>query len=137
VIEASVPTALKELPATQSSWAATLNCRFESAGSRTVVRREHTAPLSIQRPFSPEAEVAHVYLLHPPGGVVGGDQLSINATCDNNAAGLITTPGANKFYRSNGQVAKVAQHLEIQGGSLEWRKCVGVVGDKLLWSWCR
>lgn len=103
-----------------TSWAAELKCQFEYAGGRTIVRHEHSGPLRIQRPFYPENGVAHVYLLHPPGGVVGGDRLAINVNNGAKAAGLLTTPGATKFYRSNGQAAHVVQQLDNDGGSLEW-----------------
>jgi len=106
--------------AVSEGWKAALSLSFEAGPSRTFVRREHIGPLSMQRPFYPEANVAHVYLLHPPGGVVGGDQLLINACVRANAAGLVTTPGATKFYRSNGTPSRVDQQLEVQGGSLEW-----------------
>jgi urease accessory protein len=101
-------------------WKASLSLSFEVGPTRTFVRREHTGPLGVQRPFYPEATVAHVYLLHPPGGVVGGDKLSIDARVCENAAGLVTTPGATKFYRSNGKLSTVDQQLEVNGGSLEW-----------------
>jgi len=102
------------------SWAARLNCTFEFAGDRTIVRHEHFGPLRIQRPFYPEKDVAHVYFLHPPGGVVGGDKLTINVASESNTAGLITTPGATKYYRTNDQVAEVIHQLESSAGSLEW-----------------
>ena len=104
----------------EPSWNAKLDCTFEFAGDRTIVRHEHLGPLRIQRPFYPENNVAHVYLLHPPGGVVGGDNLTVNVASEFKTAGLITTPGATKFYRSNGQVAKVGHQFDIDGGSFEW-----------------
>ena len=101
-------------------WKASLSLSFEAGPRRTFVRREHSGPLGMQRPFYPESTVAHVYLLHPPGGVVGGDKLSIHARVCENAAGLVTTPGATKFYRTNGKLSTVDQQLEVNGGSLEW-----------------
>ena len=101
-------------------WKASLSLSFQAGPIRTFVRREHTGPLSVQRVFYPESTVAHVYLLHPPGGVVGGDELSIDACACTNAAGLVTTPGATKFYRSNGKLSRVNQRLEVHNGSLEW-----------------
>ena len=109
------------MPATAcEGWKAALSLSFEAGPSRTFVRREHIGPLSVQRPFYPEEKVAHVYMLHPPGGVVGGDELFINARSCANAAGLVTTPGATKFYRSNGTPSRVDQKLEVCSGSLEW-----------------
>lgn len=101
-------------------WKATLSLSFEAGLSRTFVRRSHTGPLSVQRPFYPETGVAHVYLLHPPGGIVGDDELLIEARVCANAAGLVTTPGATKFYRSNGTASRVDIQLEVLDGSLEW-----------------
>ena len=103
-----------------SGWKASLSLSFEAGPSRPIVRRSHTGPLTVQRPFYPEESVAHVYLLHPPGGVVGGDVLSINAQSQAGAAGLVTTPGATKFYRSSGLPSAVTQRLDLCGGSLEW-----------------
>ena len=104
----------------KNGWKACLSLSFEKGPSRPIVRRRHTGPLTIQRPFFPEESVAHVYLLHPPGGVVGGDELSINARAHSGAAGLVTTPGATKFYRSNGLISSMEQVLEVTAGSLEW-----------------
>lgn len=64
--------------------------------------------------------MCHVYLLHPPGGVAGGDQLQINIDIRKEAAALITTPGATKFYRSNGPWSSQHQTLTVSDGSLEW-----------------
>ncbi|MGB5065575.1 MAG: urease accessory protein UreD, partial [Candidatus Competibacter sp.] len=58
---------------------------------------------------------------HPPGGVVGGDQLRIDATLDPGARALLTTPAAGKFYRSAGPFARQLQHLTVAAGAaLEW-----------------
>jgi urease accessory protein len=81
--------------------------------------RSHRGPLLVQRPFYPEGGLAHVYLLHPPGGVVGGDRLSLEVQCDE-AEALLTTPAAGKFYRSGGERARQTVSLRVQGGSLEW-----------------
>ncbi|MFT5895939.1 MAG: urease accessory protein [bacterium] len=101
-------------------WQAELHCQFDAGPNKTIVRRNHVGPLSVQRPFYPEGDVAHVYMLHPPGGVVGGDQLLVDVQVNANAAGLLTTPGATKFYRTDGNVAYVNQRLTNHGGSLEW-----------------
>lgn len=83
-------------------------------------KRSQRGPLAVQRPFYPEGPVCHAYVLHPPGGVVGGDQLTLDATVDPAASALLTTPGATKFYRSNGQQASQQQHFRVTGGVLEW-----------------
>jgi len=89
---------------------------------RTVLaHRARSGPLAVQRPFYPEQDVCHLYILHPPGGVVGGDQLDISAVCRRGSAALITTPGATKFYRSTEATALQTQRLRVDdGASLEW-----------------
>ena len=75
----------------------------------------------IQKPFYPEDKVCHVYLLHPPGGVVGGDYINLDVQVNNNGHALMTTPGAGKFYRSAGSTAHIKQTLKVKAGStLEW-----------------
>lgn len=108
-------------------WQAELRLRFnrDAAGplrqGRTrLVERHHRGPLIVQRPFYPEGDPCHVYLVHPPGGVVGGDALRIDATVDPGAHALITTPAATKFYRCDGRVSTQTQELHAQGATLEW-----------------
>jgi len=103
-------------------WPARLELGFSPRRDRTeLVRRRRSGPLGIQRPFFPEGDTCHVYLLHPPGGVAGGDDLDVRVTTDPSARALITTPGATKFYRTRGPHATVRQTLEVGNGSvLEW-----------------
>ncbi|MEZ5534574.1 MAG: urease accessory protein UreD [Thiolinea sp.] len=104
----------------KESWLAELELRFSSRAAKTVMaERRQRGPLAIQRPFYPEGDVCHAYVLHPPGGVVGGDRLNITLNVDAHAAALLTTPGATKFYRSAGQQAHQHQHFKVNG-SLEW-----------------
>ncbi|MEO7035487.1 MAG: urease accessory protein UreD [Polyangiaceae bacterium] len=106
----------------QPGWSAELELGFEVVAERTaLVHKRHCGPLTVQRPFYPEGGLAHVYLLHPPGGIVAGDQLFVQATVAPGARALITTPAATKFYRSEGRVAEQRQLLRISAGaSLEW-----------------
>lgn len=108
--------------ATHPGWEAELHLGFEHAGGRTILaRRRHRGPLAVQRPFYPEGGACHVYLLHPPGGVVAGDDLRIGMTAGTGAEALVTTPAAGKFYRSEGPVARQSVALDIgQGAGLEW-----------------
>jgi len=75
----------------------------------------------VQRPFYPEGDVCHLYLLHPPGGVVGGDGLEIQINLEADARALVTTPGATKFYRSAGDRAHQFTTLRLGShATLEW-----------------
>ena len=103
-------------------WQAEMDMRLERRGSKTVMAGlTHRGPLRVQRPFYPEGDTSHIYLLHPPGGVVGGDGLTFKVSCQQQAHGLFTTPGATKFYLSAGPTAEVQQMLHIGAGcALEW-----------------
>lgn len=102
-------------------WQANLCLGFEQRSTKTVLAsRSQRGPLAVQRPFYPEAGVCHAYILHPPGGVVGGDQLRMQFQIAPHAHALLTTPGATKFYRSAGMQAQQHQHFHITDGCLEW-----------------
>jgi urease accessory protein len=103
-------------------WQASLNLSFANRFNKTLlVQRKHSGPLTVQRPFYPEGDVCHVYLLHPPGGIVGGDELNINVDAAESSHALITTPAAGKFYRSDGLCAKQTIKLTIgKDALLEW-----------------
>ncbi len=109
------------LPRTKG-WQAGLRLGFRANARRTVLaERQRHGPLAVQRPFYPEGGVCHVYLLHPPGGVVGGDSLIIDTDLASDARALITTPGATKFYRSGGERAHQEQIIRVaEGASVEW-----------------
>ncbi|WP_250667740.1 urease accessory protein UreD, partial [Escherichia coli] len=106
----------------KKGWQATLDLRFQQAGGKTVLASaQHVGPLTVQRPFYPEEETCHLYLLHPPGGIVGGDELTISAHLDPGCHTLITMPGASKFYRSSGAQALLRQQLTLAPqATLEW-----------------
>lgn len=104
-------------------WLGELSLDFEQRGAASVLtHRRHRGPLTVQRPFYPEGPaVCQVTLLHPPGGVVGGDRLHLTATLAAGAQALITTPAAAKIYRSAGPIAVQQQDLQIAtGAALEW-----------------
>ena len=82
-------------------WQAGLRLGFRAGPRRTLLAdRQRYGPLAVQAAFYPEGVICHVYLLHPPGGVVGGDRLDMEVTLGKGASTLLTTPGATKFYRS-------------------------------------
>jgi len=112
-----------EKVALNTGWSAKLQLSFIEENNRTVLnQRRHQGPLQVQKPFYPELNgTCHVYILHPPGGVVGGDRLNIYVDVNSNAHALITTPAAGKFYRSAGPVARQEQSIKVASkGILEW-----------------
>ncbi|MCS5586127.1 MAG: urease accessory protein UreD [Gammaproteobacteria bacterium] len=106
-----------------NSWVAKLELQFSKSKAKTFLsKRKHIGPLVIQRPFYPEGDLCHLYLLHPPGGVVGGDHLTIDVKTEEGSCSLITTPGATKIYRSKDHKCSVInQNFNIENdSSLEW-----------------
>ncbi len=105
-----------------SGWQATLRLRFAVRDQRTfLLERQHRGPLLVQRPFYPEGGTCHSYIVHPPGGVVGGDELCVHACVDQGANALLTTPAAGKFYRSEGAYARLTQDFMLHDeASFEW-----------------
>ena len=106
-----------------AEWRARLDLEFSNSNNKTILsHRKHYGPLQVQKPFYPEPNgTCHVYILHPPGGVVGGDRLNICVDVNSNAHALITTPAAGKFYRSAGPVARQEQVIKVAPkGTLEW-----------------
>lgn len=94
----------------------------DDAGTTRLTERTHFGPLRVQKALYPEhSSVCHAIVVHPPGGIVGGDQLSIVTKVGDNASAFITTPGAAKWYKANGK--RSLQKIELEVGanaSLEW-----------------
>ena len=104
-----------------SGWTAQLDLEFAAREGQTfLARRQHVGPLLVQRPFFPEANTCHVYIVHPPGGVVGGDDLTISVLATPAAQALLTTPAATKFYRSTSALGQQRQHLHARAATIEW-----------------
>ena len=104
-----------------SSWKAQLALEFRFQDQKTTLARKfHDGPLVVQKPLYPEGrEVCHAIVVHPPGGIAGGDELSLKVNTEKNAATLLTTPGATKWYRSAGPWARQDIALDVKG-SVEW-----------------
>lgn len=104
------------------TWHAQLDIDYLKSAGRTVARHVHTGPLRVLQSLYPEGDaICHNVLVHPPGGLVGGDTLDINVNACGKAHGLITTPGATRFYRSSGEAAIQRTHITLNDAArLEW-----------------
>ncbi len=108
------------------SWHAGLNLAYahqtRDGQAHTTARFAHSGPLRILQSLYPEGlGICHNVLVHPPGGLVGGDTLDIDVSVAPGAHGLITTPGATRFYRSEGALALQRSHLRLADDArLEW-----------------
>ncbi len=110
-------------PSQGAAWQARLALAFTRDSDTTrLTRREHSGPLRVQKPLYPEdPSICHAIVVHPPGGVVGGDELAVAARLNPGANALLTSPGAAKWYRANGRVSRQRIDLSVEtGGSLEW-----------------
>ena len=89
---------------------------------RTVLHDRHDGPLRVLASLYPEAPaICHNVLVHPPGGLVGGDELDIDLTLHPGAHALVTTPGATRFYRSTGATATQRLRASLADAArLEW-----------------
>ncbi len=105
------------------AWRATLDLEYEPRRGRTaLVGRRHSGPLSVQRPFYPDEDgTCHTYILHPPAGIVGGDELFVSLDLAPCSRALVTTPGATRWYFSDGRTATLSQTARVHDGArLEW-----------------
>lgn len=60
-------------------------------------------------------------LLNPSGGLVGGDRLSIDAQLGPDSHVIVSTPSANRVYRSLAETSVQLVHLTVgEGAILEW-----------------
>lgn len=118
-------------PSQRSGWHGQLDLVFESRSAQTVLTHaQHLGPLRVQRPFREPNGGCQVYVLNPPGGLVGGDDLCIDARLAQGARALLTNPGATKFYRSAGAAATQRQVFTLAAGShLEWLPQETIVYD--------
>lgn len=117
----------------RTGWDAKLALDYSLRGKRTVLSgRRHTGPLVVQKALYPEGDaVCHSIIVHPPGGIAGGDKLALRASAGEGSAALLTTPGAGKWYRSTGAQARLGQRFEIAGGAvLEWLPQPAIVFDR-------
>lgn len=112
-----------------AEWHASLALRVRNAGGRSVLASEHHGPLRVQKALYPEGDApCHAVVLHPPGGIAGGDALEIRVDVEPGADALVTTPGAAKWYKANGRAAVQNVRLDI-AGALEWLPQEAIVYD--------
>lgn len=117
-------------------WQASLRLRFVREGARTLAReRVHTGPLRLLKTHYPEGDgVAHAILVHPPAGIVSGDRLAISVDVASGAHAVITTPGAQKWYRAPDESAalRACAHTLLRvetNAALEWLPMESMIYD--------
>ena len=114
------------------AWHARLDLGYRREGERTVLTtRAHQGPLVVQKSLYPEGDaVCQNVIIHPPGGIVGGDTLAVNVDAGPRTHAQLTTPGAAKCYRSSGAFAQQRISLRAaRGAVLEWLPQETIVFD--------
>lgn len=110
-------------PIKMKQWQANLALDFWHESGRTyLARKKHDGPLVIQKTLYPEGQaICHGVIVHPPGGVASGDQLTLTVHVDEDANVLLTTPGAGKWYKSSGDEANQTLNFDVADNAcLEW-----------------
>ncbi|MFT3664825.1 urease accessory protein UreD [Piscinibacter sp.] len=103
-------------------WHGRLELDYRRDGDTTLAHDRHDGPLRVLQRLYPEGPgICHHVLVHPPGGMVGGDTLTISLALGEQAHALVTSPGAARFYRSGGERALQRVDARLAAGArLEW-----------------
>ncbi|VVO43689.1 urease accessory protein UreD [Pseudomonas fluorescens] len=134
------------------SWHAELELGYARFGDSTrPVQRRHKGPLRVQKHLYAEGpQVCQHIIVHPPGGIAGGDRLYISASVGPDAWAQITSPGAAKWYRAAGPAYQQLTLKVASGATLEWlpqetivfsaaqaelSTCIELEGDARLFYW--
>ena len=134
------------------SWHAELELGYARFGDSTrPVQRRHKGPLRVQKHLDAEGpQVCQHIIVHPPGGIAGGDRLDISASVGPDAWAQITSPGAAKWYRAAGPAYQQLALKVASGATLEWlpqetivfsaaqaelSTCIELEGDARLFYW--
>ena len=116
------------------AWRAELSLSYarDFQGCTRLVRNLHRGPLRVQKSLYPEGiGVAHTLMLHPPGGLAGGDQLVIDLTLASGSEVLATTPGATKWYHGERGSATQTIRLTLAADAcLEWLPQESILFDR-------
>jgi urease accessory protein len=113
-------------------WDATLELGFARRNGRTsLIDNRHSGPLVVQKPLYPNGDAhCETVILHPPGGIAGGDHLAIDIDAGPGSDVLLTTPGATRWYKSNGKTASQRVRIAAANKSVvEWMPLETIVFD--------
>lgn len=116
----------------RAGWKADLKLRFRRTGERSLLaERRHFGPLVVQKALYPEGlSVCHAIIVHPPGGIAGGDELTLTMNVEDGAHALATTPAAGKWYKAGGLPARQDASFTVGDDAvLEWLPLETIVFD--------
>jgi len=112
-------------------WHGLLRIDYRHEHGRTVALDRHHGPMRVLQRLYPEGDaICHHVLVHPPGGLAGGDRLEVELNLSARSHAVLTTPGAARYYRSLGEAA--VQHVKLRvddGARLEWLPLEAIAYD--------
>ena len=100
-----------------------LELRYGRDGLRTILTASRcSTPWHFFPPaYLDDSGCAVTSLVNPSGGFVAGDHLSIHAELEEGAHVVMTTPSANRVYRSLGEESRQSVTLSVAPGAvIEW-----------------
>ena len=94
-----------------SQWHGTCDLRLFKKSSpkkidslKTIHQAKCTAPLKLMRVFNDKKDGrCEIPILHSAGGIVGGDQLTINVNAEEDSSAICSSVAAQKVYGSRGR----------------------------------
>ena len=131
---AGAPALFEPMPPPPTGhWDASISLGFALRNGRTtLIDNRHAGPLVVQKPFYPQGDAyCETVILHPPGGIAGGDRLRIDINAGSGSEALLTTPGATRWYKSSGKPASQSVRIVADSASLiEWMPLETIVFDR-------
>jgi len=100
-----------------------LDLHYRRDGLRTILTASRcSTPWHFFPPaYLDDSGCAVTSLVNPSGGFVAGDHLSIHADMEEGAHVVMTTPSANRVYRSLGEASRQSVTLSVAPGAvIEW-----------------
>lgn len=100
-----------------------LDLQYRREGLRTILATSRcSTPWHLFPPaYLDDSGCAFTSLVNPSGGFVAGDHLSIHAALEEGAHVVMSTPSANRVYRSLGEESRQFVTISVAPGALvEW-----------------
>jgi urease accessory protein len=86
-----------------------------------ILHLDQVAPLRLLFPEADPGDPSLAAIVNVGGGLAGGDRVDVAVALDKGARATITTPAAEKIYRSLGDATEIAARMDLAEGAVcEW-----------------